>query len=424
MAPLSVRGEVIGALGIQDDPENPLSADEMALVEAVAAEVAEALESGRLFEQTQVARAEAETLYGVSRSLMAADEPEEMLGAIAEPAFEVGAISATLAYVDSDDEGRPEWGIGVARKGIIPKQAPALGERYRLSEFPMGELLIAEPDSPRLIADVRDYMPIDQRGISGAMVLIPLRMGERWLGLVTLRWSEPHTFSERERRLYEAVAPQLATAIENRRLLEQTQEALEDLEATTRLYVREQWEKFVPARVSPFYERARPDVAALMADGDALSPEVERAMTERRLVRSDAEPQRDPSGHGESTLVAPLTLRGEVIGALGLQERGVGAERPRQWTDEEIALVESVAEQLALAVESARLLEETQRRAQRERLVADITAKVRASSDVETIMRTAVRELGVALDTDRARVQVGLGDSSAPSKASSDKEER
>ncbi len=400
VAPLSVRGEIIGALGIQDDPENPLSAEEIALVEAVSEEMAQALESGRLFEQTQTARAEAETLYDVTRSLMEASEPEEMLDAVAAPAFQAGATTATLAYVDPDDEGRPEWGVGVARKGDIPEVAPALGERYRLSKLPMGQLLISEPDHPHIIADVGTHMAAEQQGqgTSGALVLMPLRVGGRWVGLVTLGWPEPRSFNERERRLYEVIAPQLATAVENIRLFEQTQKALEDVEAIHRLYLREQWERFVPTRVSPFYERARPSLSDQYrhdSDDGPISPQVERAIAERKLVRSDG-------ADGESALVAPLTLRGEVIGALGFHE----PEGDRQWTKEEIALIESVADELALAVESARLLEETQRRAQRERLVADITSKVRASSDVETIMRTAVRELGKAMNTDRTRVQL------------------
>ena len=416
VAPLSIRGEIIGALGVQTDPQQPLSSEDLMLVESVSEQVALALESTRLFEQTQAARAEAETLYDVTRSLMSAGESEEMLEAIAGPAFEAGATTATLAYVESDDEGQPDWAVGVARKGVVTEQAPPLGERYRLSDSPMGQLLIAEPDYPHLIADIHEAMEQQvPQAITGAMVLIPLRLGGRWVGLVTLSWPEPHTFSEYERRLYEAVGPQLATSIENRRLFERTQEALEKLEATNRLYLRERWEKFVPSRAAPFYERARGDLPSL---ADTLPPSVERAMAQQELVTQQSE-------DGEGELIAPLTLRGEVIGALGLQRHHGAApddarkpKEDRQWSDEEMALIESVAEQLALAVESARLLEETQRRAQRDRLVADITAKVRASSDVETIMRTAVRELGAALDTDRARVQLGA----AGTKTSSSKE--
>lgn len=399
VAPLSVRGEVIGALGIQDDPERPLSLDELALVEAVSEQVASAMESARLFEQTQVARAEAETLYNVSRSLITAEEPREMLEAVAEPAFKTGARVATLFYVDTNAEGEPEWAETAAHIEASGETIPA-GERYHLPDFALGGLLIASPDRPQLIPDIEqphDGLDASSRQALRAMqaraaAVVPLTLGERWLGILTLTWPEPHPFSSQEERLYSAVAPQLATLIENQRLFERTQEALEEVEATHRLYLREQWEQFVPAQVSPIYERSRRDLQPL--DGD-LPREVEQAMQHGKVVVSS-------DGDRESALVAPLTLRGEVIGALGLQD----PEGERQWTEEEQLLVESVAEQLALALENARLLEETQRRAQRDHLVADITSEVRASSDMEGILRTAVRELGTVLDVDRARIHL------------------
>jgi GAF domain-containing protein len=134
---------------------------------------------------------------------------------------------------------------------------------------------------------------------------------------------------------------------------------------------------------------------------EPLSRAVEQVMTHQETVV-----QLDMSaGTGQAALVVPISLRGEVIGALGLHE----TEGGRQWAEDEIALVEAVADQMALALENARLLEETQQRARRDRLIADITARVRSSRDPETILRTAVRELGAALGTDRARVQIGTG---------------
>jgi hypothetical protein len=74
---------------------------------------------------------------------------------------------------------------------------------------------------------------------------------------------------------------------------------------------------------------------------------------------------------------------------------------------ETVTLVEEVASRLALALENARLLDETRQRAQRDRLVADVTSQVRASMDVERILQTAVRGLGAALGTERAFIRLG-----------------
>lgn len=100
---------------------------------------------------------------------------------------------------------------------------------------------------------------------------------------------------------------------------------------------------------------------------------------------------------------APIYLRGQNLGSIVLR-RGPEAA---PWTAEEIALLNEVSAQIGLALENARLLEETQQRARQDRIIADITAQVRSSLDPETILQIAVRELGAALGTDRAFVRLG-----------------
>ena len=70
--------------------------------------------------------------------------------------------------------------------------------------------------------------------------------------------------------------------------------------------------------------------------------------------------------------------------------------------------MDEICTQIGLALENARLLEETQERAEQERIIANITAQVRSSMDPETILQTAVRELGAALGSDRAFVRLGV----------------
>jgi GAF domain-containing protein len=71
-------------------------------------------------------------------------------------------------------------------------------------------------------------------------------------------------------------------------------------------------------------------------------------------------------------------------------------------------MVEAVTNQVALALENARLFEESQRRALREHQIYEITSKVRRSPDIATILRTTVEELGRALQTDRALVRLAV----------------
>ncbi len=102
-------------------------------------------------------------------------------------------------------------------------------------------------------------------------------------------------------------------------------------------------------------------------------------------------------------MVAPITLRGEEIGALGVQDDS----GTRQWTAEEVALVQTVTSRLALAAENLRLLDETQRRAAQERLVGEVTARMRQTLDVNAILQTAAREMRGVLDLDEVEVRMG-----------------
>jgi GAF domain-containing protein len=108
---------------------------------------------------------------------------------------------------------------------------------------------------------------------------------------------------------------------------------------------------------------------------------------------------------GERTgLAIPISVRGQTIGVVGVES----PDGDRQWTKDDVAFVQAVSEQLGQTLESARLFAETQRRAERERLIGDITAKIRASTDMQDILETAAVELGQALGTSRALIRVGL----------------
>ena len=69
-------------------------------------------------------------------------------------------------------------------------------------------------------------------------------------------------------------------------------------------------------------------------------------------------------------------------------------------------MLAAFVDQAAVALENVRLFEEAQRRAQREHQTYEITAKIRRSPDVATILQTAVDELGQALNTDRALIRL------------------
>ncbi|HLA07847.1 MAG TPA: hypothetical protein VJ022_10415, partial [Anaerolineales bacterium] len=75
-----------------------------------------------------------------------------------------------------------------------------------------------------------------------------------------------------------------------------------------------------------------------------------------------------------------------------------------QWSKDEVNLIQSVSDRLALALENARLFEETNKRAERERIVSDITGKIRSVNDPQEMIQTAMEELRIALGASRVQI--------------------
>jgi GAF domain-containing protein len=110
--------------------------------------------------------------------------------------------------------------------------------------------------------------------------------------------------------------------------------------------------------------------------------------------------------------------------SLRIRERSIGeiyvVNRPGGFGRDELRLMRTVAGYVANAIENAQLFEQTVRRAEHERLISEITGKIRASSSLERIVETAAYELGQALGISKVRVQVGLDQAPAMERRTGD----
>ncbi len=122
---------------------------------------------------------------------------------------------------------------------------------------------------------------------------------------------------------------------------------------------------------------------------------MQRAMAEARPVVTAI----------EGPVAVPLRVRGQVIGVLDAHKPAGGGE----WTEEETTLLETLADQLGVALDSARLYQETERRAAQERLVGDVTAQMRQTLDVDAVLRTAAQEMRQALGLSQMTIRLAPG---------------
>ena len=219
VAPLAVRGEVVGALGIYADPQHPLTGEELALIEQVSDQVALALDSARLFEQTSVALDEAEKLYNFSRNLAEAADLDSVVGAVVEAAGIPEVCRGSLTTFDYNTTGeltggqvKASWFNGVGESQGIP-----VGTRYERGfvERSLKRFLTVQP---AFLNEVDQET--HKRGIF-SLAALPLWVGTSQIGIIMLQADTPHEFTDDEKRPLVSLAQQAAITIQSRLLFDQ-----------------------------------------------------------------------------------------------------------------------------------------------------------------------------------------------------------
>jgi GAF domain-containing protein len=221
----------------------------------------------------------------------------------------------------------------------------------------------------------------EDKGLPRELAL-PLEAGGQVAGALYLRSSRSLISDRDELVVLQAVADQVAIALENARLYADAQTSLREVDALYRHYAGEAWQHFLAERPKPAQHWGSGEVA-----DESWQPLFEAAQASGRATTG----VHVETGH--HLLAVPIKLRDVAIGILGFHRPP--ARGPWQMAD--IATVEAVATRLALISDNLRLLDEAQRRAARERLTRQATARMRASLDVETVLSTAADEIAGVL---------------------------
>lgn len=224
---------------------------------------------------------------------------------------------------------------------------------------------------------------------------LPLVSRGRVIGAMTVQDTREAAFDEADIAVMQTMADQVAVAIDNAHLFAETQAALHEMETIHQHYMGRAWAEYSQARAIRGYEQTE---AGLVPLGDEILPETWPVMAapEREKGKGDGDSDHHPEPSPAPVLLTPLRLRGQPIGTLGFRQ----TEEGRPWTDEEIEVVQTIAQEFALAADNLRLMEDTQRREARERLIGQVATRMRESLEMETLLRTAASEMRQALDLD------------------------
>jgi GAF domain-containing protein/HAMP domain-containing protein len=222
---------------------------------------------------------------------------------------------------------------------------------------------------------------------------LPLISGAKVIGALDVQSTQSNAFTNEDIELFSILADQVGIAIVNNRLYEETTRALVEMQAIHRQYIQHEWGRDTAERKQSGYLYTHQGV--IRQQLGSISPDIQDVFeTGQMIIHSENDAQK------HSSMAVPIVLRGETIGVIQFQEDGTN----REWSEDELATAQAVADQVAIALENARLFEQTVRRAERERKVLEITSKIRATNDPQQMLRVALEELQGALKASRAQI--------------------
>ena len=215
---------------------------------------------------------------------------------------------------------------------------------------------------------------------------LPLKVRDQIVGVLDVQSEKPGAFTENDANTLSILADQIAIALENARLFTQTQQALSEAQALYRQNSQEGWLTFSREEAFIGYHQG-------LKGGRKLTKPIETDEIRQAMNRGDVLVFNEDGGTQEPSIVVPIKLRGQIIGALNIK----APAQDRRWSNDEVNLVEAISERLSLALENARLIQDSQRQVIKEQTISEVTGKIGASINLKNVLQTAVEELGRAM---------------------------
>lgn len=234
---------------------------------------------------------------------------------------------------------------------------------------------VAADKKPRISLDVGDdaiYFDNPELPDTRSELSLPLIVRNNVIGVLDIQSSDAQAFEYDDIEIFQTLANQIAVVIDNVRLLTESQLIISQLQVLTSENTRRSWKTESVSRNSAYHYSAT-----------GIHP-----------IEKSALPREN------NALDVPLLLRGQKIGKISLQRKS----EFQNWTNKEETVAAEIAAQTALALENIRLVERTRERANREQAISYVTSRVRETLDLETVLRTSVREIQRELNLQEAEI--------------------
>jgi len=429
-APIVHKNHALGALCLFDTAPHPVSETGHVLLTAIAQQIGVAVENAHLFRDIVREREVAHTLLNTAEALSTTLRLDKLLERILDELQQVVPYDAASINLLRDEHC---W--TVASRGL----EHVLSKRFVLKEFPLVQRAVRER-GPVIVPDVRaepNWFPVEGHGPVRSWLGVPLITKDRVIGVLMMDSQRPYAYDEEVARLAFAFAHQVALAIDNSRLYEQTRAQLRKTillhDVTAALSSTLDVDQMLPyvarslceilngtsARIYSLDDKT--DTITVVADYAASEsteeerrsdmgrtysladfPAIAEDLAHRRPVQVRVD---DPDvgsltratleTHGaQAMLFLPMVARDRVLGFAQVWESQI----PRRFTEGEIAVSQTLIHPAAIAMENARLFEEASRRVRELQLLHYVSLAAASGVRLEETLQAAAEALAAELE--------------------------
>ncbi|RLC82206.1 MAG: hypothetical protein DRI81_00450 [Chloroflexi bacterium] len=418
LAPMRARGRVLGVLGVMSYTPREFSPNDITVISAIADQIGIALDNARLLEDARCRVEELSTLQATSMEVSSTLDLWTALEIIISSTLALADAAAVELYLYEDESDKLAFATALRQDG---DQTPVSGH-------PLGDGPVAQAARSGKVLVLAD-LAASELNVGGwrdhgmeTLVALPLERAARVLGVLAIAFDAPRSFSDHELRVLSLLANQAAIAVERTRLFasetrRSTQLALINrvarqstatlnLSAILDTAADAIWRSFAYFNVALFLIDRVTREAVLYSIAGGHAANIQRgyrraieegvvgwvAATGQTLLVNDVsqEPRYLPlaltSDPVSSELAVPIVRGDEVIGVLDIQHLTLGA-----FDQEDVQAMETLADQLAIAVDNARLYEETRRRVAELAAVQETSLRVVSSLDTESVLDAVTR---------------------------------
>ena len=333
-------------------------------------------------DQIQRRAAQLAAITQLSESIAELQDLNEILPATATLISErFGFYHVGIFLIDQDRE------FAILQAANSPGGKRMLERSHRL---PLGTGVVgfsAQTGQPRIALDVGvDSVFFNNPDLPATRseVALPMRWRGETIGVLDVQSTEAGAFSRDDLLILTALANQVSIALENARLLTETRAALMQVQEVYNEFTRAEWNRTI-AQVEQRGFRFQTGRIEML-ENPLQMPEVAAAIQNGEAITSS---QVNGSKNEHASVAVPVKLRGEVIGVLHIDSN----DPDRQWQEDEVSLVQAVAERAAFAMENARLFQDARRRAAKERMISESSARISSALNIENILQTTAEEL-------------------------------